>query len=488
MKKSNVFCIGLILFSFGLSYAANNVQARDEEEPEKVNIAKKIVKKAGKEKKEISVNELNHNVKEIEVNSVNFIKLRNKANEIFIPNPDIIDVQLLSDNSLYLMGLAPGTTTLVINDKSGNVMVDCKVRVTYPIKAIKEAIIEMHPDTEVEIMSVDKSIILRGRVPSPEVAADVQEIAGQFVESENIINKLSIQTAAQVLLKVKIAEVSRELTKSLGVSWRSISAPNTINGMAYGFSSGNASSFFEEITSKDEVRTNLLKSGGLLNTASGGHWLLYNGGRSALTGLLDALASEKFASILAEPSIMALSGKTAKFEVGGEYGYQVLQSGENSYTTEFKNWGTSVEFTPIVISEDRINITVNPKVSTIEGSDTKQAPNLTTKEASTTVELGSGQSLAIAGLLQTDTNTASDETPFLSDIPLIGALFRNSSVTKKERELVIIVTPYIVKPSSKQLKTPTDMVPRMLSPLESILARKFHQKAKKVRTAGFSIK
>lgn len=487
MKKGNVFCIGLILFSLGVSCCIANVQASNDE-PEKVNVAAKTVKTAERVKQEISANELNNNIKEIEVNSVNFIKLRNKANEIFIPNPDIIDVQLLSDNSLYLMGLAPGITTLVINDKSGNVLVDCKVRVTYPLKTIKSAIAEMHPDADVDIVSVDKSIILRGRVPSPEVAADVQEIAGQFVESTNIINKLSIQTAAQVLLKVKIAEVSRQLTKSLGVSWRAISGPKNINGMSYGFAGGNASAFFEQIKSGDNLREELLKADGILATEKNSRWLIHNAAANNFSGLLDALATEEFASILAEPTIVALSGKTAKFEVGGEYGYQVMQSGDNSYTTEFKDWGTSVEFTPVVISEDRINITVAPKVSTIEGSDTTKAPSLTTKEASTTVELGSGQSLAIAGLLQTNTNAASNETPFLADIPLIGSLFRNSNVTKTERELVIIVTPYIVKPSSKQLKVPTDMVPRMYSPLESIIARKFHKNIKKPRCAGFSIK
>ena len=207
-----------------------------------------------------------------------------------------------------------------------------------------------------------------------------------------------------------------------------------------------------------------------------------------VSALIDALAQESFASVLAEPTIMAMSGTKAEFKSGGEFGYTVTQPGQNTTTTEFKEWGTSIEFTPVVLSEDRINITVTPKVSTVEGSTSEQAPALSTKEATTTVELGSGQSLAIAGLLQTNTSTASNETPFLADLPLFGALFRDSNVTKTQRELVIIVTPYIVKPSSKQLKVPTDMVPRMYSPLESMLARKFHKNIKKIQTAGFSIR
>ncbi|MBR1734495.1 MAG: type II and III secretion system protein family protein [Alphaproteobacteria bacterium] len=486
MKKSNFGSIGLILLSFSL-FNVFDVNANDV--PEKVNISKKVVKKQKQSQSNISLKDLTNNgIKDIEVNSVNFIKLKNKANEVFITNPDIVDVQMLSDNSLYLIGLAPGITSVVINDKRGNIMVDCKVRVTHPVKAIKAAIMDMYPESDIDIVSIDKSIILRGRVPSPEVATDAQAIAAKFVESDNIINKLTVQTSAQVLLKVKIAEVSRELTKSLGVSWRAVSAPKSLNGMAYGFAGGNSSNFFEKIADTDELTEKLLSADGILASDKNSRWLMHSSSGNSFSGLIDALASESFASILAEPTIMALSGKTAKFEVGGEYGYTVTQPGDNITTTEFKDWGTSVEFTPVVLSEDRINITVSPKVSTIEGSDTTKAPSLTTKEASTTVELGSGQSLAIAGLLQTNTNTSSNETPFLADIPFIGALFRNSNVTKTERELVIIVTPYVVKPSSKPLKAPTDMVPKMLSPLESILARKFHKRINKVRTAGFSIK
>ena len=495
MRKNSIFGTGFILFSFCFSCIASDVTNNDN--PNEVadgagttveKNAKKSPKKPGKE---FSAKELSGTIKEVEVNSVNFVKLKEKAGEIFIPNPEIIDVQLLSDNSLYLMGLAPGETTLVINGKRGNVLVDCKVRVTYPLQTIKNAIKEMHPDTSVDILSVDKSVILRGRVPSPEVAADVQEIVAKFIESANIVNKLSIETATQVMLKVKIAEVNRSLTKSLGVNFRAISAPSTINGLAYGFSSGDASSFFEHITNDqgvEELKTKLLGSDGMLSSTTGGHWLVHSAGHNGVSALIDALAVESFASVLAEPTIMAMSGTKAEFKSGGEFGYTVTQPGQNTTTTEFKEWGTSIEFTPVVLSEDRINITVTPKVSTVEGSTGDKAPALSTKEATTTVELGSGQSLAIAGLLQTNTSTASNETPFLADLPLLGALFRDSNVTKTQRELVIIVTPYIVKPSSKPLKLPTEMVPRMYSPLASIIARKFHKNIKKIQTAGFSIR
>jgi pilus assembly protein CpaC len=452
----------------------------------------------GKSKKEIFVNANMGRVKEIEVNSVNFVKLKNKAHEIFIPNPDVADVQLLSDNSLYLMGLSPGCTSLVITDKDDNVMLDCKIKVTYPLKAIREAILEMHPDTDVEIVSVDNSILLKGKVPSPEIAANVQEIVSRFVDTAKIINKLSIETATQVMLKVKIAEVARDITKNIGVSWRALS-PNfsdSVAGISYGFTGGGAIAALnsDALESGQSLRDAVLGENGILSgKAEGGRWFARAGGAvSDLTSVIDALAGESFATILAEPTIIALSGKKATFKSGGEQGYTITQpGGGNVTTTEFKEWGTSIEFTPIVLSEDRINITVTPKVSTLVTQSGSAVPSLTSKEATTTVELGSGQSLAIAGLLQKTTDTTASETPLLSEIPLIGTLFRNSYIKKIEKELVIIVTPYIVKPSSKPLKAPTDMVPVICSPVESILSRKFFRSTRAMklgRSTGYTIK
>jgi pilus assembly protein CpaC len=452
----------------------------------------------GKSKKEIFVETNVGKTKEIEVNSVNFVKLRNKAHEIFIPDPTVADVQLLSDSSLYLMGLAPGSTSLVITDKDSNIMLDCKIRVTYPLKAIKEAILEMHPDTDVEILSVDSSIILKGKVPSPEVAASIQEIAGKFIEAAKIVNKLSIETATQVMLKVKIAEVTRDITKNLGISWRALSPyfSDGTAGLSYGFTGGGVIAALDStaLETGSSMRDAVLgESGTLAGKAEGGRWFVRSGGAvSDLSSVIDALAGESFASILAEPTIIALSGKKATFKSGGEQGYKVTQPGGGAVaTTEFKEWGTSIEFTPVVLSEDRITITVTPKVSTLVTQAGVDTPSLTSKEATTTVELGSGQSLAIAGLLQKNVDTTASETPFLSEIPLLGSLFRNSYLKKIEKELVIIVTPYIVKPSSKPLKAPTDMVPVICSPAESIWHRKFFKNNRTMRlgsSTGYTVK
>ena len=429
--------------------------------------------------------------KEIEINSVNFEKFGEKIGEIFIPNSEVADVEMLSDKSLYLSGIAPGATSLIVHDKEGKILADYIVRVTYPLKDIKRAISKIFPDLEIELVSVDKNLILKGDVASPEMAQDVMDIVKRFVEPDKIVNRMSIETATQVMLKVKVAEVTRDVSKSLGVNWRALSVTGVNSGLI-GMVSGSTGTTFPEFSADvDTIKKNLLQSDGkgLLTdkNISGGRWVV-SAGINNLSALIDALATESFATVLAEPNLVALSGQSATFRSGGEQGYTVSQSNSNSTTTEFKEWGTSIEFTPVVLSEDRINIKVKAEVSNVATRNTDNSPNIAKKNVETVVELGSGQSLALAGLLQTTKHSESEQTPFLSELPVIGSLFRNSAVSSKENELVIIVTPYIVKPSSKQLKTPVDMVPKMLSPLKSIIKRRFHQLGQEADSAGFSLK
>ena len=469
-KNSNV-SVGIMKDSF-----VRSVKNQKKEEAEDDAI------RATKTEKEIEINSVKTE-KEIEINSVNFLKFKKKIGEIFIPNSEVADVEMLSDKSLYLSGIAPGVTSLVVHDKDGKVLADYIVRVTYPLKDIRGAISKIFPDLEIDLVSIDNNLILKGSVASPEMAQDVLDIVGRFVNQDKIINKMSIETATQVMLKVKVAEVTRSISKSLGIDWRALSASGPSAGLV-GMAAGDTTKGLPEFSS--DVATDLLESDGLLtNKIGGGRWIV-SAGINNLSALIEALASESFATILAEPTLVALSGQEAKIDSGGEQGYVVYEN--NTSSTQFKDWGTSVTFTPKVLSEDRINIKVSSKVSSIADKNDDGSPNTVKREVNTVVELGSGQSFAIAGLLQVNKDTTSVETPFLADIPLIGSLFRSSKVTSTERELVIIVTPYIVKPSSKKLKTPADMIPKMLSPLKSITKRRFHQLGQEADSAGFSLK
>ncbi len=425
---------------------------------------------------------------EIDIKSVDIIKCEEDIGEIFIPNDDVADVTMLSSRTLYLTGKAAGTTSLKIHGKNGNVLRDLTIRVTYPKKDIKNAIAKIYPSLDIELHAVEDNLIVKGRVDSPEMAQDVMDVVGRFVEAAKLINKLTIATATQVLLKVKIAEVTRDITKSLGISWRALdisSIGSGLIGMSMGDGDANMPPFVQDLTA---AKTELLKNDGMFQGVAGGRWLV-GAGINNLTALIDALANESLATVLAEPNLVALSGNEATFNSGGEKGYYVTQPNSNSQTTEFKKWGTSIKFTPVVISEDRINIKVSTEVSTVEESiDKDMAPSLSSKTVETVVELGSGQSLALAGLLQTRKSANTNETPLLAEIPVLGPLFKYSKVTSEERELVIIVTPYIVKPASKALKIPTDMVPKIMSPLKINTKRSFTTIDKKADGAGFLLK
>lgn len=413
--------------------------------------------------------------KVIQIDSVNFIKLRDKAAQVFVPNPKIADVDVIDDTSLYITGLKAGTTTIVVQGEDGKTIANYKVRVTYQLDEIKNAVESLYPDAKLELVSLDENIIMKGKAASPEDAEGIQKIVEKFVEESKVINKMEIVTATQVLLKVKIAEVSRKVDQQFGINWRALS-----------FNAKNKAGFWYKTSSlADSENIDDLKK----IVGQNSKWFIQAGTDNHVAALLDALASEEFASIVAEPTLVAISGQTATFTSGGEQPYKVIQDGSSSdnYTTEFKEWGTTLEFTPVVLSENRIKITVKPKVSSLGEASKDAAPPLSTKEAETTVELGSGQSLAIAGLLQTTKTSTTNRTPFLSDLPFFGSLFRNSVTKNDQKEMVIIVTPYIVKPSSKGLKVPTDAMTKMYSSVDVVRKGVSHAVAAKA-TGTLSIK
>ena len=342
-----------------------------------------------------------------------------------------------------------------------------------------------YPNLDVKMTSMNDNLMVKGTVSSPEMAEDVISIVKRFVDEAKIINKLSIETATQVMLKVKIAEVKRSVTKSMGINWRAMSSPGGNSAGLIGMVAGSTTEAFPKST--NDPLTGVLDTVLTQKSISGGKWFV-SAGINNISALIDAAATESLATILAEPNLVALSGKEAKFKSGGQKGYSVVTS--NSANTEFKDWGTILEFTPVVLSEDRINVKVKAEVSSVDAQEDKSAaPSLSTKNVETVVELGSGQSIVLAGLLQKERTISSNETPFLADIPLIGSLFKNSNPSLSETELVIIVTPYIVKPSSKKLKTPVDMIPKLLSPFKAITRRSFTStNSNKADSAGFSIK
>jgi len=262
---------------------------------------------------------------------------------------------------------------------------------------------------------------------------------------------MTVTGTTQVNLRVRVAEISRSITKEFGFDWSAIANPGA-------FSFGLA-------TGRDFISgTTAFLRGQSLNGSiiPGAIFGAVHTQRLSVNGLLDLLAEQGLTSILAEPNLTAISGQPASFLAGGEFPIPVAQI-NNVTTIEFKKFGVSLEFVPTVLSGERISIKVKPEVSELSTQGAIQTngltiPALTVRRTETTVELGSGQSFAVAGLIQNNTNTDIGQYPGLVDLPVLGPLFRSSSFQRNETELVIIVTPYLVRPiaSAKAMASPLD--------------------------------
>ncbi|MDH3242313.1 MAG: type II and III secretion system protein family protein, partial [Alphaproteobacteria bacterium] len=309
--------------------------------------------------------------------------------------------------------------------------------------------------------SVGNSIVLGGYVSSGAAADQAMQVASRFAPGK-VTNMMRVAAAQQVMLQVRFAEVRRSALKELGISLKG----TTGNGNVFTSPSAGVGDF--TLGSGSAVATSFIT--GTLGLALG---------NLTLSALFDALETKGFSRTLAEPTLVALSGDTASFLAGGEYPIQTVE--DNSVKVEYKEFGISLAFTPTVLDRNRINLVVRPEVSTLDfdllaragtaaltgaveiGGDVtitqagSPAPPLSTRRANTTVELGDGQSFAIAGLISNEFDDSISQVPWLGSVPVLGALMRSTDFQRLETELVMVVTPYIVKPVSRDAITlPTD--------------------------------
>lgn len=383
--------------------------------------------------------------------------------ELSIANPEIADISSLSDRSIYLLGRATGLTTLTLLDATGRLITNIDVRVTADISEFKQRLRQILPNENIEVRAANDGIVMSGTVSGQEAILKAQSLASLYVEEGRISNLLKVGGVQQVMLKVRFAEVSRSVSKAIETSF---AAKPSAGSSSTGLNVGTGSAIAQ--ATADAVR------GGNLSTSSdnnGGFNFSFGNGSVEVGILLEALETKGLVRTLAEPNLTALSGKGAKFHAGSEYPVPV-QDGDGGVSVTYKPVGILMEFTPTVIEGDLIRVEMNTEVSSIDTTSSVNTNGFTvngfsTRNTSTTVEMRDGESFAIAGLLQDDFRDVNSQVPILGDIPVLGALFRSANYARSQSELVVIITPSLVTPTSgEMLALPTDNV---LLPTESDL-------------------
>jgi pilus assembly protein CpaC len=386
----------------------------------------------------------------VAMGSGKIVKLPHPAASIFAADPSVIEVRPASPTSLFVFGKGLGATTIVATDSSGNTIAQYSVTVSpsgYAASRVSQQAQLASPGDSVSAESEPGGMIVRGTVQTPDEANQVMNQA-KIISPNGAINELQVREPIQVQLKVRIAYMSRNVTRQLGIDWSSLADT--------GFSVGKfAISGYTGTTSPTISGTN-----------PGSIGVSFPGG--TFEGIIDALASDNLAHIVAEPTLTTLSGTQANFLAGGQFPVPVSEQND-TISVEFKSYGVQLTFTPTVFSDGRISLQVSPQLSQLSSANSVTAistgsstaiviPSLIVQEASSTVILGSGQGMAIAGLLEDNTNQADNAVPGLGEVPVLGALFRGDSFQRQQTELVITVTPYLVNPvnNSASLAMPDD--------------------------------
>jgi len=440
ISKKCTIALFFIVFSFCLFFSGHCLG----QGPERVSLETTLPKKLN-----IIVG------KSIIVESLEAVK------RVSLTAPEIADAMVLTPHQIYLIGKTPGTTNLTLWKSDEKISAIFDLEVSPDISRLKEKLHEILPEEkDIRVTAIHDSITLSGTVSGTSALSQVLSLAEPFAPKK-VINLLEVSGIHQVMLEVRVSEMSRTLLKRLGFNFNYVSS----SGRSFGLSLLNNLTVPSKFPAGGSP--GLINPGGApgINVTPNINGILrFFGEDTTWTTFIDALKEEGLLKILAEPTLITLSGKTASFLAGGEFPVPVPQTGigVTTITIEFKQFGVALNFTPTVLSSGKINMVVAPEVSELDFSNavTLQGftiPSLTTRRVSTSIELADGQSFAIAGLLQDKIRETVFKFPVLGDIPILGALFRSSSFQKDESELVIIATPHLVKPLDMSKQTlPTD--------------------------------
>lgn len=406
--------------------------------------------------------------------------------DIFIAENDIADVQVRSPRQVYIFGKAGGQTSFYATSRSGKVVYSAEVSVGAEISSIDQMLNLAMPDAKIAVSTTNNFVLLTGTIADPDDAEEAENLVQAYVgDTTRVVSRLKTATPLQVNLRVRFSEVSRSLVKNMNGN---VTTRDTTGGFQFGVSQGRN---FGTITDFDTSGFPSLDASNLFGLPAGSISLPFNtatgqfvtqGGTAfnftEATGLntlqaagrlfgldiataLDVSEQIGLSTTLASPNLTTISGETATFLAGGRFPVPV-STGQGDITIEYQNFGVELSYTPTVLSNGRISIRVKPSVSEVSAANAVtlngfEVPSLTTREAETTIELGSGESFMIAGLMQNNYSSTLDKTPGLADVPVLGNLFKSDGYRKNETELMIVVTPYLVKPvNDSDIVLPTD--------------------------------
>jgi pilus assembly protein CpaC len=372
----------------------------------------------------------------LEVNKGTLIRLSQPASTVFVANPDIADVQVKSPKLIYLTAKSPGETVIYAVDASENVLLNAPIRVSLDLSSLRRNLQRLVPGSLISTDSVGNNLVLTGSVADAAQAERAVALANSIVgevKGGQVINRMSIATPNQVDLRVLIAEVDKTVLKQIGVDWSKLAGEVTFTTM------NNVTPLVNSLT---------------IGQAIG----------NATTATIEALETEGYLTVLAQPDLIAVSGQTAQFLAGGEFPVPIVQStsttvGAPAISIQFQPFGVQLSFTPTVLDANHLSLRVAPQVSQLSTQGEVSIsgfviPALTVRSAQTTLDLASGQSFALAGLLMHNTTQDISKVPWIGDIPILGALFRSNKFQNDETELVILVTPYLVRPSTQPMASP----------------------------------
>lgn len=406
------------------------------------------------------------------------INLAAKMTDVVIANPNVIDVHVRSNNQLYVMAKSPGESSLHVTTRDGRILYSGSIRVGNNLTSVDQMLRLAMPEANIVASNMNGMTLLTGTIKAPEDAAEAERLVQAFVGKDvTVVSRLRTATPLQVNLQVKISEVSRNLLHKIGTNIATWDAGRNSIGYV-----GRSTRDF--VTRGTDAATGATTY--TFNQPTDGSTTLGFVARMFgmdVAGALDLAETAGLATTLAQPNLTSLSGETASFLAGGEYPYSV-SNGLQGNTIEFKQYGVQLAFTPTVLADGRVSLRVRPSVTSLDFSINSNVPALKSRTAETTVELGSGQAFMIAGLLSSDTANNIDKVPGLGDIPVLGSLFKSRQFQRNETELVIVVTPYLVRPvNAADIRLPTEGF-RNADEMQGLLLNQAHDGRNNVRDPG----